>query len=175
MKTLSEIEISGLFICTIIKNSLEHWPSISKELSQLFRHNKPISDDEYSCFEFALAVIAIQIQALPNLLEQQQANRIRSHVLACISAPELGTYPKEAIEEYQNAWNTSLENGNLPFDGIASVLFDKIECENKVELGGASFKAPLLLMALREYIVKFGGSWWKDAINKYQIIPNESN
>ena len=88
-----------------------------------------------------------------------------------ISSPELGEYPRQAIQEYQNAWDQSLQLGEPPFYGIASVLFDKLESQCTVELGGASFKDPLLLMALSEKIVTFGGPWWKTMTQKYKLVP----
>ena len=111
-KTITETEIADQFVITVAKGVQESWPSIAKELSQLFQ----ISDDKNAAFEFALAVIATGIHALPNLLQQEQASRIRNYVLNCISSSaELGSYPKEA---YQDAWNASREQG------IASVLYN---------------------------------------------------
>ena len=69
MKTeITEMKAAGYFVITMMRNAQEHWPSIANELNQLFPCNKPISDDQHACFEFALAVIATQMQALPNLL-----------------------------------------------------------------------------------------------------------
>ena len=170
-KKITETEIAGQFVITITEGVQENWLSIAKELSQLLQSNRVISEDQYAVFEFALAVIATQIQALPNLLKQEQASRIRNYILKCISSPELGSYPKEAIEAYQDAWNASLEQGEPPFYGIASVLFDKLECGDTVEIGSEKFKSPILIMALSEQVVKFGGSWWKNVIEKYKIVP----
>jgi len=170
-KKITESEAAGKFVITIARSAQEYWPSIAKELNQLVQSNKAISEDQYASFEFGLAVIATQIQALSNLLKQEQANRIRKYILECVSSPELGSYPRETIEEYQTVWDSSLEQGEPPYYGIASVLFDKLECEDTVELGGDNFKSPILLMALSEQVVKFGGPWWQNVIEKYKIVP----
>jgi hypothetical protein len=91
--------------------------------------------------------------------------------MRCISSPEHGTYPREAIREYQDAWHQSLEQGEPPFYGIASVLFDKLECKSTVELSNTRFKDPLLLMALSEKVVTFGGPWWKTITQEYKLVP----
>lgn len=130
-----------------------------------------LADQQYAGFEFMLAVIACQTQALPNLLPTDQAQRIRKHIMQCLSSPELGNYPSETIHEYQIAWDRSLQQGEPPYFGIAAILFDKLECKSTVKLGDASFKSPLLLMALSEKIVTFGGPWWKTVTKKYRLVP----
>ena len=137
----------------------------------MFPGEDSISDDQYASFEFVLAVIATQIQALPNLLPSDQANRIREHVIHCVSSPDLKSYPRETIQEYESAWNQSLQQGEPPFYGIASVLFDKLECRSSMELGSASFKSPLLLMALSQKVVTLGGPWWKTLTQEYKLVP----
>ncbi len=170
-KKLQEIEAASQFVLMVTKDVQRHWSEIANELKDMFQAEDSMADDQYAGFEFVLAVIACQIQALPNLLPADQASRIREHVMQCISSPELGEYPREAIHEYQNAWDQSLQQCEPPFNGIASVLFDKLEFQSTVELGGASFKSPLLLMALSEKIVTFGGPWWKTVTQKYKLVP----
>jgi len=169
-KTITETEIADQFVITVANSVQESWPSIAKELSQLFQ----ISDDKNADFEFTLAVIATGIQALPNLLEQEQASRIRNYVLNYISSSaELGSYPKEAIEAYQDAWNAAREHGEDSIYGIASVLFDKLECTDTVGIGGEKFKSPILLITLGGLVVRCAGPWWKNAIVSYNIVPQQ--
>jgi hypothetical protein len=170
-KKLSEIEAAGQFVLMVTKGVQQHWPEIASELRGMFQAEDSISDDQYASFEFVLAVIATQIQALPNLLAADQASRVREYIMQCISSPELEAYPREAIQEYQNAWDQALQQGEPPFYGIASVLFDKLECRSTVELGEARFKSPLLLMALSEIVVTFGGPWWKTMTQEYKLVP----
>lgn len=170
-KRLSELEAAGQFVIAITKGVQEQWPSVAAELNEIFQSDNSIPKDEYAGFEFALAVLSTQIQALNNLLPKDQADRIREYILQCISSPELGTYPRDTIAEYQNAWDESLSQGEPPFFGIASVLFDKLECKDTVELGKEKFKSPLLLMGLSEKVTMFGGPWWKNVIQKYKLVP----
>ena len=169
-KKLSEIEASGQFVLMVTKGARQHWPEIASELKGMFQAEDSISDDQHASFEFVLAVIALQIQALPNLLAADQATRVREYVIKCISSPELGAYPRQAIQEYQNAWDQALEQAEPPFYGIASVLFDKLKCRSTMEIGGARFKDPLLLDALSGKVVTFGGPWWKTITQEYKLV-----
>ena len=91
-----------------------------------------------------------------------------------ISAPELGTYPRDTIEEYQRAWDEALAAEELPFDGVASLLYDKLGCSGSVSIGDAKFKNPIPLMALGEAAVTFGGHWWKNLIPSTGSSPNKA-
>lgn len=168
---LSEVEVAGQFVISILRPIQQEWPKVAAELTAMLQLKQPISTDQYAAFEFYLAVIALQIQALPNLLPPAQAGRIREHVMRCISSPDLGSYPGQAIEEYQAAWNECLQQGEPPFYGIASVLFDKLGCQSSVALGSAKFKSPLLLIALSEKVITFGGTWWKNVIQRCKLVP----
>jgi hypothetical protein len=170
-KKLSEIEASGQFVLMVTKGVRQHWPEIARELKGMLQAGDSISDDQYASFEFMLAVVATQIQALPNLLTTDQASRVREYIMKCISSPELGAYPREAIQEYQNAWDQALQQKEYPFDGVASVLFDKLKCRSTVDIGGARFKSPLLLDVLSEKVVTFGGPWWKTITQDYKLVP----
>jgi len=168
---LSEVEAAGQFVISIVKPIQQEWSKVAVELTRMLELQEPVSTDQSAAFEFALAVIALQIQALPNLLSPAQAGRIREYVMQCISSADLGSYPREAIDAYQSAWNQCLQQGERPFDGIASVLFDKLGCQSSVEVGKAKFKDPLLIMALSEKVITFGGAWWKNAIQRYKLVP----
>ncbi len=167
---ISEAVIAGQFVIHVCKGVQESWPKIVDELRQLFRDDASVLDDEFAPFEFALAVVATQMQALPNLLPPDQAARLRSHIVRCLCSDEVGTYPTEAIDEYQLAWDRSLQVPEPPYFGIASVLFDKLGCSEAVSIGKASFKSPITLMALGSAVVTFGGVFWKAAVSQYRIV-----
>jgi hypothetical protein len=167
---ISETAIAGQFVLHVCRGVEESWPKIAEELRELFRDDASVLDDQFAPFEFALAVVATQMQALPKLLSADQAARIRSHIVCCLCSDKLGTYPAEAIDEYQAAWDRSLQVPEPPYDRIASVLFDKFGCSDKVSIGKASFKSPTMLMALGSAVVTFGGQFWKAAVSQYRIV-----
>ena len=169
---LSEAEAAGQFVLAITKSVQQRWPEIANELTELLPEIGPVPDSPHASFEFALAVVATQIQALPNLLSDEQATRIREHVLQCLSSPDLGPHPREAIQQYQNAWDQPVHQGEPPFYGIASILLDKLSSQSTLELGGERFKDPVLLMYLSQKVVTFGGPWWKTITQKFELVSS---
>jgi hypothetical protein len=167
---LSEAEAVQQFVLYILRGVEESWPQIAEQLREGFTEDAPRLDDQSTSFEFCLAVIASQIQALPNLLSADQAQRIRSQIVRCLSTEALGSYPSEAIDEYQAAWDQCLQSAEPPFYGVASVLYDKLGCSANVRIGSARFKSPLMLMALADNVVYFGGPCWKTITSTYEII-----
>jgi len=79
-KSLTEIEVAGQFVLAVAEGVHQQWPEIVNELKRTLQPEDPISDDRYAGFEFSLAVIAVEIQALPDLLPSDQASRIREFV-----------------------------------------------------------------------------------------------
>jgi hypothetical protein len=140
-------------------------------LRQLIHDDALVLDDQFAPFEFALAVMVTQMQALPNLLPPEQAARLRSQIMECLCSDEtVGTYPKEAIEEYQSAWDRSLQVAEPPHFGIASVLWDKLGGSEAVSIDEASFRNPITLTALGGAVIMFGGAFWKEAISQYRFV-----
>ena len=168
---LSEVDAAGRFVLTITKSVQQHWPQVARELKETLPDIDAIPEDTNAGFEFAVAVIATQVQALPNLLPVDQAARIREYILRCISPPELGAYPRDTIEQYQDAWDQSVQKGEPPCHGVASILYDKLGCRSMVEVGEERFKDPLLLMALSEKVLLFGGPWWKNITQQFNLMP----
>jgi len=172
-KELSEIEAAGQFVLWVCESVKQQWPKISNEINTMFKEigiEDALSEENLDAFEFILAVTAIQVQALPNLLPSDQALRIREIIIQCISSPDLGSYPRETIEEYQSAWDQSPQQGNRPWDGIASVLYDKLDFRSNVKLGSTNIKNPFVLMALGEKVLKFGGPYWKTVTEKCELV-----
>ncbi|MGB5196443.1 MAG: hypothetical protein WBN64_05190 [Candidatus Deferrimicrobium sp.] len=64
---ISETAIAGQFVLHVCRGVEESWPKIAEELRELFRDDASVLDDQFAPFEFALAVVATQMQALPNL------------------------------------------------------------------------------------------------------------
>jgi hypothetical protein len=168
---LSDVQAAGQFVVSIVKTIQHEWSNIATEITRMLLLKEPISTGPYAAFEFALAVLAVEVQALPNLLSAEQAVRIREYVFRCISSTDLGSYPRDAISEYQSAWDRCIQQGELPFDGMASILYDKLECQRVVEFAHAKLKDPLPLMALSERMIKLGGGWWKNAVQRYTLVP----
>ncbi len=168
-KQLSEVEAAGQFVLTICRDVQQQWPQIVEDLKWVSVHALP--KDQFAAYEFTLAVIAVQIQALPNLFPIQQATRLREYILRCISLSELGSYSRDIMQEYQNVWDESLQRLEIPLHGIAATLFDRLGCQRYMEFQGMTFKSPIFLMALSEKLTMPWPFCWKEVAEDYVLIP----
>ena len=172
-KKIHELIAVKRFVSTMLNFSEENWQPIALELRELSSNKTTIPDDENAAFEFALATLAWGLIALPNLFNTEQAKRIHEIVLGLVAVPEkIGAYSVDTINDYQKAWYAALEEEVSPIHVIASLLFDKLRCNDFFELNGVRYKNPVLIMALTDFIVKAaGGGWWKRLCEKYCVIP----
>lgn len=171
-RKISELKAASLFVVNMVEDVQENWSSIISELVPLLGKSVQRMDTEQVKFDFVLAVIAAQMQALSNLFPVDQAARIREHIFKYISSLDLGSYAIDSLKEYEHAWKASLDAREPPWDGLASILYDKIGCNKSVSVGDAKVKSPILLVGLGSAIVRLGRAWWKDFISAYELAPN---
>lgn len=159
---VSEQEAAGWFVLDTLKRVHANWRGTVESLREIPTVPElPFDDRNIEC-EFVLAAVVAEAQTVPNLLPRPQAMRIRSHVIACLSAPELGTYPAQAYGEYEATWNNSLHAGELPLHGVAVALLRK--------LGGGSptqFLSSIAVMAIGTAILPVG--WWKKFLSAHEL------
>lgn len=166
---ISESEAAATFAMNIMRDLKEAWPRVAQGMEAMLGEDAEVLQDPYARYNFALAVIAMQLQAVTNLLPEN-APRIRANVLECLHNDDLGTYPEDSIAEYQNAWDECLRQKDLPMNGIASVLFDKLGCSSTVAIGNGRVKSPVTLMALTAAIMDCGsGQFWKTVSTKFKV------
>jgi hypothetical protein len=170
-EVLPENEAAALFVIDLLRDVRLTWPSITAKLQELPGCDKLNPEDMDAAFEFALAVVAVQIQAIPSFYTTEQAARLRKLCVDGLCGPDLGTYPKETLEEYQSAWDHDTECVDFPVHGMASVLYDKLECSSTCHVGSVTYKDPILLMLLAECLVSTGGTRWKRLAQHYEIVP----
>lgn len=188
----SEREVAAAFVVDLVTKARDQWPAIIEQLRGLVPTvdalEVPTAKSEY-----ALACIAVQMQALPNLLSPEQASRICRYALACLATDALddltgaesisllpyrlaaalpGEGPADALERYQATWDEALRAVEPPQYAVASLLLDRLELETAVvNVGDQRIKDPLVLIALGGAIVTCGGPWWKKALSSLRLVP----
>lgn len=160
---MTESEAARAFVAGLMKSVQQHWPDISSALKAV--SDLASLDDPGASFEFFIAVMATQLQGLQNFLKADQANRIEQHLIRCISAPGLDSYPEDTIQEYQRAWERAATNGRDPIDGITSLLCDKLGYRSE----DGHDNATIPMVVLTRYIVIF--CYFKDMIQEYKLVP----
>jgi|SRR6267143_5157999 len=166
---VSETTIARKFVFHVLQTVVECWPHLSGEVLRDYFSDPTVLDSEAAPYEFAFALAAVQIQALPNLFPADQAARIRSHVVRSLCSEDIGPYPAGAIEEYQAAWDRSLQMGEHPWFGVAAVLFDKLASETASDPMTIN---QMLLSVLGGELTLRGGPFWKTARSEYSIEPS---
>jgi hypothetical protein len=167
---ISELDASSQFVLTILSGVQQGWPAITSEFAPLIGSQVEQLNNQNSEFEFMLAVVASHMQALPILFPPDQAHRMRDHVLAMFTTPELGSKPCEMIQVYEQAWEDALHNSEPPFGAIASILCDRLRLYASVDREVECFKDPLLLMKMGIAVTSIEVGWLKNLQSRYRLV-----
>ncbi|MBN1515274.1 hypothetical protein JXA32_01770 [Candidatus Sumerlaeota bacterium] len=166
----TELEAAVEFVQDVCLQAQAQWPAICASFEPLESQFASYRDDKIAAYEFMIAAISVQLQAVSNLLPPDQGSRIRAHVLECLINDDVGDYARMAIAAYDAEWDKSMAQEEVPSNGVACLLYDKIGLSNSVTVDGDAFKNPFLIMTLGMVIVQFGGAWWKNYIERNRIV-----
>jgi len=197
-KSIKEAEAARRFIDEFLPSSLQAWPQICEKLEPTDSSFRDLGKDRAAAFEFALALLSIQMRALNNLLPADQAKRIEQHIFAVIRNPpreiivspllEDGT-PKMTIDEIgffgDEERNPNADTTDYPEQSIA--LYRQV-FDSALEDGDILTSGPAVLLGMRlglitqqrqyrpeiiqplfQYLSMLGGSWWKECLKQYRI------
>jgi len=182
-KCITEMKAAALFCNTMLSSVDKAWPGIRKQLLPRLGKGFSFENESDAQYEFALAGIAIQLQALPNLLPPDQAQRVRALVDGCLMLPaDTGhpeTYALDVVRVYEGAWDRSdeimadpsgTEPPNMPHDDVAGELLNRWRCTAVTQIGGVRYRPPRLVMELGAILIGAGG-WWKWLLSEYRLMP----
>jgi len=182
-RRIAESEGAALFVNRTMSATKDRWPAICYDLQQSLGANCAFDTGPHSRFEFALAVIGVELQALPNLLPPDQARRTRDLVYEFLILPGETGYPSayatDTVGEYEREWRAAEAaltdppaSGppNTPWDAVAAMLYDRLGFSAALELGGVEYKHPVVILALSGTIVSLCG-WWKLLLSQYRLLP----
>ena len=127
-------------------------------------------DDGWAPFEIGIATLAVESQAIFHLLPKDQADRVTVFIYRCIDSPELKGVGKMHFDNYCQSWRASVESAEIPFYGIASLLYDRLGLKSTTNVGSAMVKSPLTLMMLGDIVMRIGNGWWKRFLGEYKLI-----
>jgi hypothetical protein len=171
---ISEAEVASQFVITILSYVRDSWPAIVEDLRPLFAlkgTDTAVLSDTCATYEFGLAAMTIQLQALRNVIGGSSAQRIRAHVFCCLQTEELGSYPIDAIAEYEQAWSGDLSSEEPPHLGLAVALAERLELDTGMKVAGAEFHDPILLLALAGAVIKGSAfPFWEEIKAKHRIV-----
>jgi hypothetical protein len=170
---VSDAAAAALFVREVLKKVQASLPHALNSLRALANERDWTTlNNVQSQFEVAIAVMAVEAQALANLLPINQAERVHSAIAMCLKNPELDDAGLHAFAAYDRAWKRGLANGEPPFDEVASEVFDRLSLTTCVTMSNGTFKSPPVLTAIATCVVTLGGAWWKHFLTKHKIIAS---
>lgn len=191
-KKMGGKEAAALFVDMSLMTVDKNWKELSVFLEKLMETK--IEDELTAKFEYAMALIAVQMQALPKLLPMAQALRVRNHLMEYLqSKSEEGRYAIDLIKKYEEAWNYGKDiidekravrdkdkfnaryeppHFNSPLEAVGMVLSDTFYDRTSVEIKGGEKRTYNIstIQLLGESLVKFGG-YWQKFLSKTELTP----
>lgn len=175
---LSESDAARRFVDDYFEGVQDDWPMISGVVWYFFaREEMEFPDSPEAKSEFTVACLTGQVRALPNLLSQPQADRLRSHVFATLAQTSTQWPWRDIFHEYETAWSSSRpEFDDLPFLEVAAAFCSRVgvnfEFNYPLRKSGKAMKVPrtLSLLALTTYLIMYGGPWWKRVIQTSRLV-----
>lgn len=189
-KKMGEKEAAALFIDMSLMAVDKSWKELSAFLEKLL--DTKFEDELTTKFEYAMALVAVQMQALPKLFPMAQALRVRNHLMEYLqSKSEEGRYAIDLIKKYEEAWNYGKDiitekravtdrdkfnsryeppNFNSPLEAVGVALSDTFYDRTSIELGGGEKRVYNLntIKLLGESLLKFG-SYWHNFLAKTEL------
>ncbi|MDD5750934.1 MAG: hypothetical protein PHS73_00245 [Candidatus Peribacteraceae bacterium] len=167
-KKISERTAVASTIPAYFSSIEKHWPALKKKLLEQSvatgKDQLVFQVPSMAPIDLVLALIALDLQALPNIFPSDQAKRIHNLVLTFMATQtKEGTYAREEIELYEEEWKKALNDPqhiNLPYDAISNRLLHRwLYGKETIDLLGQHFSNPILVMAVSEMLLKLSGAW----------------
>lgn len=175
-KTISEQVAVERFIKETLSTAPLRWPlvvaEIKKHCGASHLRTDPTSPPSA---EFAIAVLALELQAVRTLFSPEQSSRLFNKVFQAIKQLKLNDYVLETVKVYHIAVEREVKNGNDAdsIRTIPAILYDRLQCTATVELEGKRIKSPLALAALLSALDD-GSSWWKRLAQNHIVLHDIS-
>ena len=176
---ITEQEAVVSYLQGSLENARSNWPEIRNNLKSTFGNQFVVKDEAVATFDLYLAIIAMDLQSLPNLFPIEQAKRIEHFILKCLGRiEEWGKYSVEEVQAYSTLFRDELKNINTTGDPIAAVparllhrwLGDGIwKFESIIQGKRTGFIDALVLSMTLNSVAKFCG-FWKGAKDKFEIV-----
>ena len=171
--TLPLKEVAGSFIVDTFEENKREWPATRGELRTLFPESFIVDDgdldDEVAEFHFGLARIAVEMQALRNLLPAALARRIRGDILTILGSQD-GKASSSAlfVIGIDDAWSAALASDSNPMTSAGIALYRALELEQEIEIDGVPFASPTAVAMLTGLALSQVG-WWRRYLANHSL------
>lgn len=163
-RKVSEEIAAAEFVFSMVIQTEKHWGDICKSISHLNPDYIKLSKNQQAIHEFAMAKIAIQMQALPNVIEKTQAFSIKSKISKTLT--KLNPSLLNRVECYEKA----LTSNSDFMIGVEQLC---IEIHNRMAtpcLTTSGFISPLYITTITLALIKADGGYWKNYAARHKIF-----
>lgn len=122
-KNISARDASVQFVEATMIATIQQWPTLVTHLREGLLADTTFLDDRWTQFEFAMAAMVIQAQAVENLISAEAAARVKQHMRDSLGAvEETGEAAIDAFDAYEYAVARASVTMNMFPDEIAILL-----------------------------------------------------
>lgn len=178
-KKITEQEAASSFALHIVKETQDEWPAIYKKLKDSFKEKFIIEDEKRAALDLALAVIALDLQAVKNLFPKDQAERIEKWVFKSIDVTDWGEYAVTEVKKYGEEFQKDILNINGgdslngdPLSAISAHLLRRWLGKNIQNFNVTGFVNPLLLLIITTHLAFLSGNW-KRIKHNFKIVAGD--
>ena len=176
-KKIHEEMIVDSFVRALIDDIKDAFPWLIEQLDEL-----PIEKDILRSFPenspdiIAIANLSLELISLPNLFQNDQANRIREMAIHFFAMhKEIKTEDLlNQIKSYERCFNENIEAGLNPITAVSEMLCKNLRLINFQSQQIPKLKGPnpMLVEGLSIVLVSFGGRW-KKLKDNYKIVKSK--
>ena len=182
-KTMMEQEAAARFVQYLMQAAREAWPTIESSMKEFYKDKFIVEEEKIAAYNLGLALIAQDLQAVPNLFPPDQAKRLEEWVYDCVDIEDWGEYAKEEVKKYGEKFQHDLNNHENPIYAIPARLLHRWLGKGiqnfDVELNGkkTGILDPLLVEMLGGILIsQFSGTWKKVVLQgDVELVAGDRN
>ena len=166
-KKIPEADVAATFVRSAAEIVENAWPTIVSSAPSL---SASLTSNDDAKFDFFLALVAFEAQAITNLFPAEQAERLLAWTMKALDAPDVGEYALAEVWAYRQAARGADPMSVL--DGIPTRwLRGIIDKSHTFEAGGAKLVDPLLVMQVTALFVGLTG-FWNRVQKDWKLVPD---
>jgi len=166
--SLTERQATMEFCAQSLRTAKTAWPDTYKTFRDTVGRGFIVEDEPTATFDFALAGIALDSQAVWKLFPKEQADRIERLIFKCFESTEWEAYAIHELKEYGDIFQREVDNisndgdpvNAIPIRLLHRLLGDRIRTFY-VEMSGTETRyiSPVLALMAQDALTPFVGTW----------------
>lgn len=166
-QTAPESEAVAAFLAMVSADCEQALPAFRTSLESL-GIGLSFAADATPTLDLTLATIALELQALPNLLPAPQATRVETLVHKALSSQEGGLSWWDEVSAYRGAFRKGLSHGLNPLQEVAARLMYRLTTGHLPADQVRDDTQPFAEVALMTYLARNLGRW-KAITDRFQL------